>query len=84
VKLRVRVHPGAGRDRIEGWLGETLKLSVSAPPEKGKANRAVVDLLSKGLRVARSSVRVVSGETSREKWVEIDGLSEAEFRARLK
>lgn len=71
--LKVKVHPGAGRDRVEGWLGDTLKLSVSAPPEKGKANKAVVDLLARHFKVPRSAIRIVSGEASREKVVEIEG-----------
>lgn len=78
--LKVKVHPSAGRDRIEGWLGDTLKISVSASPEKGKANKAVVELLAKKLKVARSAVRIVSGETSREKVVEIDGVDERTLR----
>lgn len=79
--LKVKVHPSAGRDRVEGWLGDTLKVSVSAAPEKGKANKAVIELLSKALKVPRSSLRIVAGETSKEKAVEIDGVSEAAVRA---
>ena len=70
----MKVHAGAGRDRIEGWLGDELKVSVSAAPEKGKANAAVLSLLAKHFRVPRANVRIVSGETAREKVIEIDGV----------
>ena len=46
VKLKVRVVPGASRSAISGWLDDVLKVRVSAQPEKGKANTAVVVLLS--------------------------------------
>ncbi len=81
--LRVKVHPGAGRDRVVGWLGDVLKVSVSAPPEKGKANQAVVELLAQVLSIPKRSIRVVSGSTSREKSIEILGLEEPDLKKRV-
>lgn len=83
VRLRLKVAPKASRDAITGWMGETLKLSVTAAPENGKANQAVVGLLAQVLRLPKSAVRIVRGETSTHKLAEIDGLDEAELRARL-
>lgn len=71
--------PKASRTRVVGWMGGRLKVQVAAPPERGKANAAVEELL-RGLLGA--AVRVVAGETSPLKVVEVD-LSEAELRARL-
>lgn len=65
--MRLRVSPGARSDRILGVHGGALKISVSAPPERGKANRAVVDLLATVLGLPRSAVRIVAGESSRDK-----------------
>jgi uncharacterized protein (TIGR00251 family) len=75
--------PGASRSGVTGWLGDMLKVRVTAPAERGKANAAVEALLAKALGVAKDGVRVVSGMTSPRKVVEIAGLSEAEVRSRL-
>ena len=83
VTVRIRVRPGAGHDRIEGWRGEALRVSVGAPPERGKANRAVEKLLAKALGLPVSAVAVVRGASSRDKVVEIQGLSADEVRGRL-
>ncbi|MEM5516786.1 DUF167 family protein [Henriciella sp. AS95] len=77
MRLTVRATPNASADSIEG-PGEDaagrifLKVKVRAVPEKGKANRAVEKLLAKALRLAKSDVKVVTGETSRIKGVDID------------
>lgn len=73
-RLNVWVQPGASRSRVAGMRGDAVKVAVSAPPEKGRANKAVESLLARALGVRRSSVRVVSGHTSRLKVVEIEGV----------
>lgn len=83
VRLPVKVNPGAAQSRIMGWLGGSLKIRVQAPPEKGKANAAVVALLARGLAIPAGSLNVVSGQTARNKIVEIAGLDEAEVTSRL-
>jgi uncharacterized protein YggU (UPF0235/DUF167 family) len=82
-RLTLKVVPGAARDEIAGWLGDALKLRVSAAPERGKANAAVEALLARALDLPTANVRIAAGETSARKTVEIAGLSEAEIRARL-
>lgn len=81
IRLSVRLTPNAGRDGVEGFEvgadGENyLKARVTAVPEKGKANKALIALLSKSLRISKSSFEVVSGETSRKKILRIDGEPE--------
>ena len=83
MRLPVKVVPGSSRNAIDGWLGEALKVRVTAPAEHGRANAAVEKLLADALGVPRRQARVVTGAASARKIVEIDGLSEPEVRRRL-
>ncbi len=75
VAIRVKAVPGASRDQLAGMLGDRLKLSVSAPPEGGKANKAICALLADVLGVAKRDVAVASGHTRPQKTVEAAGIS---------
>jgi len=82
--LELRVQPGARRTRLVGWMADgTLKLSVSEPPEDGRANRAVVELLAATLGVRETVVRVVRGHGARTKMVEVDDVDGQILRARI-
>ena len=83
VRLRLRVAPGADRPAIVGRHGDAWKIRVSAPPERGRANDAVVTLLSETMGIARPNVRVVGGMTSRDKVVELTGVTFQEAERRL-
>ncbi len=83
VRFAVRVQPRASRAGVEGVHGDALKVRVHAPPVEGAANAAVVEVLAAALDLPRRSVRIVSGDTSRSKVVEVDGLTDREVRARL-
>ncbi len=76
MKLRIKVQPRARRSRIASKLGDEWKLEITAPPVDGKANRAVVEFFASALGVPRSSVRIVTGERSQHKIVEIQGIVE--------
>ena len=82
-RLNLKVVPGSSREEVVGWLGESLKVKVKAPPEKGRANEAVVALLAKRLGIDTSSIRVVSGHGSPVKIVAIDGMDDDAIRAAL-
>jgi len=69
VRLRLRVKAGAKRNALLGAHGGALKLSVTAAPERGKANRAVLDLLGRVLEVSASSIELVAGTASPDKVV---------------
>jgi uncharacterized protein (TIGR00251 family) len=78
VRFAVRLTPKGGRNAIEGWTKGAdgrmhLKARVAAPPEAGKANAALIALLAKTLRVAKSNVAIVGGETARLKQVDVTG-----------
>ena len=83
AELEVRVHPRAKRNALEAVEGLALKAYVTAPPEGGKANDALVALLAKALGVAKGRVRIVRGHRGRDKLVWIEGLGEPEARRRL-
>jgi len=68
VLLHVRVQPKARANAVKGWHGAALRVSVTAAPENGKANRAVIELLAETFDVAPSSINLVRGAASRDKW----------------
>ena len=78
IRLAVKVTPKASADRIQGWAGDEagekiLKIAVTAVPEDGKANKAVIALLAKRLKLPKSAITIASGETARRKTLLIDG-----------
>ena len=75
VRLRLRVKPGARRDRLVKAHGGALKLEVRAAPERGKANAAVVALLAETLGIPRASITITSGHASQDKTVLIAGVT---------
>ena len=79
----VKVQPKASRDQVAGYREGVLQLRVTAPPDKGRANAAVVSLLAQALGVAKSRVRIVRGQTSRDKLVTVESLSPEEVRGIL-
>jgi len=80
VFLQVKVVPNSSRTQIAGMLGEALKIKVAQPPEEGKANRAVEELLAEVMGVAKGNVSVVAGMTRPQKVVRIVGVSGDEIR----
>lgn len=83
TRLRLRVSPGAGRAAIVGRHGDAWKVRVTAPPEHGRANEAVLRLLAQALGVPRDAVTIVSGHAAREKIVELTGVGPALIERRL-
>ena len=81
--LKVRVQPRASRSQVLGYDGQTVRVRVTAPPEDGKANDAVVALLAEALGVPRSRVRILRGHAARNKLVSVEGLTPDEAAQRL-
>jgi uncharacterized protein (TIGR00251 family) len=81
VRFAVRVQPRASRTEIVGEHGTALKVRLQAPPVDGAANEALIDFLAAELGVARRAVRVVSGQSSRAKTVEVEGVSTASIHS---
>ncbi|MEP0846101.1 MAG: DUF167 domain-containing protein [Phycisphaerae bacterium] len=84
IEFQVKVVPGASRDRIAGLWNGALRVTVSAPPERGRANEAVVALLAKRLGVGRGEIAVVAGETQPLKRVRVRSCDAATARQRLR
>ncbi|UDF04126.1 DUF167 family protein [Asticcacaulis sp. AND118] len=88
ARLVVRLTPKAASDRIDGWESDAqgrayLKVRVTAPPIEGRANEALIAFLAKRLKVPKSRLSLVCGDTSRLKQIEIEDMDEAELKALL-
>lgn len=81
--LAVRAQPGARRAGIQGIHGLALKVAVQAPPEDGRANAALVEVLRKALGLKRSQVELHSGASSRDKIFLLRGIERSDLLARL-
>jgi uncharacterized protein (TIGR00251 family) len=81
--LRLRVVPGAARARVVGRYGAAWKVRVTAPPEAGRANEAVLDLLARTLELPRRNLAIEAGAASRDKIVSLVGMSADAAEARL-
>jgi uncharacterized protein (TIGR00251 family) len=79
----LRVTPGARRQGIIGRHGDAWKVHVTAPPERARANAAVLEVLSDALGLPQSRLELVSGGRSRDKVVLVDGLSEDDVESTL-
>lgn len=81
MRLAVRLTPKGGRDAVEGWIAgadgaKLLKVRVAAPPEAGKANKALIALIAETLGVSRSAVTIAGGEKGRLKLIDVEGDTE--------
>ena len=83
ARLRLHVVPGATRAGVVGRHGDGWKIRVTAPPERGRANEAVVRLLAATLGLPRAAVTIVSGHGAREKTVKVDGADRSRVDAAL-
>jgi uncharacterized protein (TIGR00251 family) len=75
VRLEVYIQPRASKTELAGLHDGVIKIRIAAPPVENAANRALIDFIAQHLGIAKRSVRVVSGGTSRRKVLEIDGVS---------
>jgi uncharacterized protein len=83
TRLKLRVIPGADRSEIVGRYGDAWRVRIGAAPERGRANAELLDLLSERLGVRRAELAIVSGLATRDKVVELRGLSAHEAAHRL-
>ena len=81
--IAVKVVPRAAKNEVVGWFEGALKVRVQAPPEDGRANRALEALLAEALGLKKNAVAVVAGRSSAHKRVEVAGLARDEIVRRL-
>ena len=83
MPFSVRVYPNARKNELVGLSNGIWQVKVSAPPVEGKANAAVVALLSELLGVSKSRLSIIRGHTSRNKVIAVDSLSDEDIMKRL-
>jgi uncharacterized protein len=81
--VRLHVQPRAKRCEVAGLHDGALKIRVAAPPVDDAANRAIIKFLSKSLGIPKSQLQILAGDKSRDKILQIRGLSLADFQARI-
>jgi uncharacterized protein len=83
TKVPVKVIPNASRNEILGLQNGVWRIKIAAPPDKGKANKELIDYLSDMLAVKKIDLTVLRGHASRDKVVAVEGLSQVEVDRRL-
>lgn len=83
AKISLRVYPNADRNGVVGFADGVLRVKVSAPPIKGKANRELIAFLSQILGVDKNTLTIIKGHTSRNKVIAVGGLTQEEITRRL-
>jgi len=74
ITIEVKVEPRSSRAEIRGVMGNTLKVKLTSAPVAGAANRQLIELLSKEFGIKKSSIKIMKGETSRNKVIKIEGI----------
>lgn len=83
TKISLVVYPNAAKNEVAGFAEGVLRVKVSAPPVKGKANKELITFLSQRLGVGKDRLSIVKGHTTRNKVVAVDGLNQEEILKRL-
>ena len=83
VVLLVKAQPGAGKNEVRAVQDGALKVCVTQIPEKGKANKAIIEVLAKALKLRKSQITLASGDLASQKKFLIEGINESELRAKI-
>jgi uncharacterized protein (TIGR00251 family) len=83
VNLSLKVQPNAGKNEVVGSTNGVWRIKISAPPDKGKANKELIEFLSDILGQKKDHLTIIKGHTSHNKLLTIEGLTQAEVNARL-
>ncbi|MGB6371232.1 MAG: DUF167 domain-containing protein [Atribacterota bacterium] len=79
IIIKVKIVPGSSKNKIIGVYNDSLKITITAPPVEGKANKKCVAYLAKYFDVAKSKIEIISGQTSKNKLIRIYDISQKEF-----
>ena len=81
IVITVKVVPGSSRTEVAGIHGQMYKIKIAAPPEKGKANKMLVDFLAKQLNIKKKAVQIKNGQTSPVKQILLQGVTKQDVQA---
>lgn len=84
ITIEIQVQPKSSHDEISGFQNGRVKVKVTAPPEGGKANEKVREIIGKAFGVAKSKVEIVRGGTSRLKRVRVRGVGQDKYDSFMK
>ena len=79
IVIKVKIIPGSSKNKIVGVYNDALKITITAPPIEGKANKKCITYLAKYFDVAKSKIEIISGRTSKNKLIKIYDISKKEF-----
>ena len=79
LRIEVKVQPRSSRNQISGEQEGALKVKLTAPPVEGEANQALVNFLARSLKLPRKNIILIRGETTRNKLIEIRGISKEQL-----
>jgi uncharacterized protein len=82
-RLAIKVTPNAGRNEVTGCKEGVWQVKIGAAPDKGKANKELIDFLAEKLGVRKSAIEIIKGQTSRNKVLKVEGLGGEEIVKRL-
>lgn len=80
LRVEIKVQPRSSRNQFAGEVGGALKIKLTAPPVDGEANQALIEFLAGTLKIPKNKIRLVRGDTSRNKLVEIQGITMEKFQ----
>ena len=83
ITINVRIVPKSAKQEIAGIYNERVKIKIGSAPEGGKANKELIELLSKKIGIAKSSIEIVSGELSQNKTIRIKGITSDYFLSKV-
>ena len=83
VVFAAKIVPGSSKTAVAGVLDGMLKIKVAAPPEKGRANKSIIEFLSKELGVRKNCIEIIAGQTSEVKQLQVSGISTDELLSGL-
>jgi uncharacterized protein (TIGR00251 family) len=84
ITITVKVVPGSSRTELVGMYGTAYKIRIAAPPERGKANKMLIEFLAEHFRIRRNAIQIISGKTSPLKQVLLRGVSSQDVQSRFK
>ncbi len=84
IVIKVKIVPGSSKNKIVGVYNDALKITITAPPVEGKANKKCITYLAKYFDVAKSKVEIISGKSCKNKLIKIYDISQEIFLEKIK